>query len=484
MIPYPIGPFEPDRPKYAPNATTWAVNCLPTKDGWGPKPDIVAISEALAGECLGATYVRSSTGSFDIIAGTRTGLYRLDPTDYTWTNISQGGATPYNVPVGDSWTFVPWGTKLVALNLTDDPQVYDVDAGTAFADLAGSPPKAKYGWVAGEFLVLGHIASFPNRIRWCQIGNIEAWEVGVRGADFQDFPDGEDVMGGIGSSNGAVVFQRRKIRSMVVTQNADFVFQIDVLNPDRGVIAPLSIASIGANMFAYRSEDGFFMGVEGTAIGAERVDRWVLEQADTEYIPDMKGVADPFRKIFWWQIQKSDGTKFLLGYNWQLDKWCYAENNVSTMTVATTIGISWDGLDDLYATIDDVDLPYDSRLFTGGRPEFAAFTNDNRLGFFSGGAMQATIEGPSVSLVPPERCFVQGAKVLTDAASFTLQIGTQDNYQDDVTWGTAQSPYTGTGQCHFRSGAKLHRFRAIIPAGTSWTNLAGLDVDAVREGSR
>lgn len=484
MIPYAFGPFEPDRPKYAPNATTWAVNCLPVRDGWGPKPDLVAISEALPDECLGAIYVRSSIGSFDIIAGTRYGLYRLDPSDYSWTNISQGGGTPYNVPTGDNWCFVPWGTKLVAINLTDNIQVYDIDAGTDFADLGGSPPKARYGWVAGEFLVLGHLANFPNRIQWSQIGNIEKWDVGVRGSDFQDFPDGEDVQGGLGAENGAIIFQRRKIRSMVVTQNVDFVFQFSVLNADRGVAAPLSIAAAGPNAFAYRSEDGFFMGVEGTPIGAERVDRWIMDEADPDALPDVKGVADPFRKIFWWQVQKSNGEKFLLGYHWQLQRWCYAENNVSTMAVATTIGMSWDGLDAFYASIDDVDLPFDSRMFMGGVPEFAAFTPDHRLGFFSGAAMAVTIEGPSSKIIPPNRAFVQGAKVLTDAQDFTLQVGTSPNYQAPISWGSDVSPYPGTNQCHFRASGDLHRFRLEIPAGLSWTNVAGLDLDAVREGTR
>jgi hypothetical protein len=73
---------------------------------------------------------------------------------------------------------------------------------------------------------------------------------------------------------------------------------------------------------------------------------------------------------------------------------------------------------------------------------------------------------------------------LSDAQDFTLEVGTQDNYQDSIDWGSAVSPYTGTGQCHFRRSGKLHRFRLQIPAGEVWSNAAGLDLDAVAEGKR
>jgi hypothetical protein len=483
MAIYPFGPFEPDRTDYAPDSTTVARNCLPVRDGWGPNPDIVAISQALPDECLGATYVRSSTGAFFIIAGTREGLYRLDTTDYSWEDIS-GPSAPYSVPQGDRWSFCQFGKNLVATNIDDPVQVYDIDTGVAFADLPGNPPQAKYAWNAGEFLVLGHLVSFPGRIQWSGIGNIGFWEVGLRGADFQDFPDGEDVIGGIGAERGAIVFQRRKIRQMLVTGNADYAFQIDVVNPERGVIAPLSIAQAGPNVFAYVSEAGFFMGVEGKPIGAERVDGWFFDNIDLDTLPDIRGVADPYRKLFWWQITKTDGTKFLLGYNWQLDRWCHADNNVSEMAVITTQGISIDGLDAFYDTIDDVTDPFDSRIFTGGRPVFGAFTTDNKLGFFTGTFMAATIETGTVELNPGSRSFLQEVRIVSDAPTYTVSVGKADRHGEAVTYGSAVTPFASTGKSHFRVPGALHRVRMNIPAGTAWGHVVAADVLSVREGQR
>ena len=60
-----------------------------------------------------------------------------------WVDVSRTAGGAYNVPIGDMWVFEQCGTKLVAVNINDDPQVIDIDSGTHFADLAGSPPQRR-----------------------------------------------------------------------------------------------------------------------------------------------------------------------------------------------------------------------------------------------------------------------------------------------------------------------------------------------------
>lgn len=475
--------FEPDRIIYALDASTSITNAIPVADGWGPIPDIVPISDALSAQCLGAIYVRTSVGSYRLIAGTETGLYEFNATDYSWTDIT-GAAGPFAVPPGDRWSFEKFGDSLIAVNINDNPQYISIDSGTAFADLPGSPPKAKYVWTAGEFLVLGHHESYPNRIETSGISDASWWSVGERGCDYQDFPDGEEVMGGIGSEKGAIIFQRTKIRQMTIAQVGDYSFQTSIVNPNRGVISPLSIAQIGPGMFFYYSADGFFLGAEGKPIGAERVDAWFQRTFDSQKISEIRSVADPFRKIVWTQAEDPTGTKFLLGYNWQLDRWCYADNNVSEMCVMTTPGVSWDGLADLYSTIDDVDVPFDSALFSGGVPRFAAFDTSNRLGFFTGEAKAAVLETADVEINPGARTFLREVQTYGDCSDFTMQVGTSAKNAGTVTWSSAVSPYASTGICHFRSAARFHRFRLNIPAGADWTHLVGLEQKSRMEGLR
>jgi hypothetical protein len=376
VIPFP--PFEPDRSIFNPGSSINVVNCIPVADGWGPLPDLTVISTALASTCLGAVYARTTAGAYRIFAGTSTKLYEYNSATLGWTDITRLVGGNYAVPSGDKWSFTVFGTSLIAHNIADDIQFINIDSGTNFAILAGSPPKAKYSWIAGEYLVLGNIASFPNRIQTSGIGDATFWTVGQKGCDFQDFPDGEEIMGGKGSQQGAVIFQRRAIRSMTIT-TGDFSFRTDVLNQDRGVISPLSIAEIAPGQYFYYSADGFFLGVEGNAIGRERVDKWFDSQIDRSALNQVKSMPDPFQKIVWVQATKADTSKFLIGYHWGLDRWCYASSNLTDMASLVTAAVTIDGMDAYYSSIDAATEPFDSRVFTGGTPTMAVFDTSNRL---------------------------------------------------------------------------------------------------------
>ncbi|XHB99355.1 hypothetical protein ABWH97_13910 [Nitratireductor sp. ac15] len=478
-----FGNFEPDRAAFEPTVSNVIVNAQPVRDGWGPIADLVEISDALGDTCLGAVYVRQTTGAFRIIAGTETGLYELNTADYSWTDRT-GVSGPYSVPAGDAWSFAVFGDSLIAVNKADPPQYISIDAGTSFADLPGNPPRAKYIAVASEFVVLGHLASDPKAVQTSEIGDAGGWTLGKNGCDIQTFPDGEEVQGLLGAERGAIVIQRSMIRQMTISFGGAYSFTTAILNPDRGAIAPRSIAQIGPGQFFYYSADGFSLGAEGRKIGAERVDGWFLSEIADEKIGEIRSVADPYEKIVWTQASRVDGTKFLVGYNWQLDRWCYADNNVSEMMPLTTPGMSWDGLANLYSSIDEIDVPFDSALFMGGQPRFAAFTTDNKLGFFTGTAREATLETADIEFSPGARSFLREARVYTDADDFTLAVGTQEYHGGARSWGMAVTPFSSTKTCHFRKPARLHRFRMVIPAGEDWNHVVGIEATANREGKR
>lgn len=479
-IPFP--PFEPDRSPFVTGVGENLRNCIPVVDGWGPFPELVSYSQALPGPCLGAIYVRTGTGAFKIIAGTETGLYQLDTTDFSWTDIS-GPSAPYAVPEGDRWSFTQFGNRLIATNIADPVQSFDVDIGIAFEDLGGSPPQAKYVWNAGDFLVLGHLATGTNRIQWSGINDASYWTVGERGSDFQDFPDGEEVTGGIPEPLGAIVIQRTAMQYMRFDPVSGYTFTFSPANPARGSNAPLSIVQIGSGDFFYLSESGFFRGVEAAAIGAQRIDDWFFANVNLDLIPSVRGVADPYQKIVWWQFETINAERVLLGYHWQLDRWCYADANVTEMVDLVTPGITWDGLFDIYPDgIDTIDVPFDSRLFAGGRPTFGAFTDDNELGFFSGQNRAATLQTALVELSPSMRTMINAARVETDCRDFTLRTGVVDFHGQVPTFGVAMSPSARSGLVPLRASGRLHAFRMEIEAGSTWTKVTNIRPEGITEG--
>lgn len=480
----PFGPFEPDKSPFNPAVSQYVINALPVANGWGPMPGLSVISQALPSKCRGAVYVRTSAGTYSIIAGTETGLYRLDTTDYSWTDIS-GPSAPYAVPLQDSWTFTRFGDKLVAHNITDPIQVYDIDGVGDFADLAGNPPRAKYSWVSGDFLVLGYLegAAGQKTVQWSGINDIEWWTPLKKSSDFQELPEGDEVMGGFGEQGGFYVIQRAGMQYFPFAPGSGFTFTRTVLNPKQGTVAPRSIVSIGPGLFFYLSEDGFFGGIDRKPIGAERVDGWFLDNIDTAYLSDVQGAADPFEKIVWWKFRLADGTGRRIGYDWQLDRWCTTDLDVGEMMSLATPDLSWDGLDTLYGSINEVTEPFDSRLFSGGRPTFATFTEDDRLAYFSGESLAATIDTAQVEMDGMARSFVNGVRVQTDCVDFTLMDGTSAFHGDPIIWSAASS-INRAGLVPMRSDGRLHKFRLQTPAGSDWTVVSSINANAQPSGQQ
>jgi hypothetical protein len=432
---------------------------------------------------MGGWSVRKQDGTYRTFAATATAIYELSGTDYSWGDVS-GPSAPYACPAGDRWSATKYGQLLIVCNLGGPIQYIDIDVGTAFADLPGSPPVARYLATVGEYLALGYLSGHPNRFMLSGIGDAGFWTLGQRGCDLQDFADGEEIMNIQGGERGAILSHRTAFTEVALTSGGDYSFTTRVINPSRGVVAPLSVVPIGPGVFCYLAQDGFFMNVEGTPIGAERVDMWFQDLIDSQYIREVRGFPDPFRKIAWWQFQDATGRKYLLGYHWQLDRWCLADSNVSEMGVIATPGITWDGMDALFPDWDSADVPWDSALLSGGALRFAAFDTNNRLGFFTGLPRAARLVTADVELNPGARSFLQQARVYTDSPTFTLRVVTSDRHGGPRTTGSAVSPYGTTGVCHFRSSGLLHAFQMDIPAGTDWNHVMGLEAVARREGQR
>jgi hypothetical protein len=476
--------YEPDRAIFNPASATEILNAVPVADGWGPMPDLVVYSLALPARCFGAVYVRSSSGAFSIIAGTQTRLYRLNPATLAWDDVS-GPAAPYSVPDSDRWSFARFGSKLLATCIGSPLQVYEVDAPANFVSAAGSPPPAKYVTVAGDFVMLAHLQGFPQRVRWSGINNAGFWTSGDRGSDYQDFPDGEDITGIFGDETGVVVVQRKMFRVGTFDPGSGFIFRFQVVNPSRGSIAPLSIVQIGPRDFVYLCEDGFFRGIAGNAIGAERVDKTFLDAIDHADIAVVRGVADPYKKIAWFAWTTAVGVSKLLGYNWQLDRWTQAQNDITELAACVSAGYTLNAMDAL-GELHDIAIPLDSRFWLGGAPSFVAFDNSNRLCFFTGAPREATLATADEQLTPGMRSFVSpgGIRVVTDAPDFTVKVTTSDFPGGERAQGAALSPSTVTGLVPCRRSGLLFAAEVTIPAGTAWKHAVGIEYGAIPEGRR
>jgi hypothetical protein len=481
-----FGPWEPDKGPFSAQTIDVCLNLNPLAGGWGPFPDLVDVGASLGATCFGAWYARKADGTFVLLAGTSDALFRYNDATSAWTNIS-GASAPYNVPDGDMWHAIQFGTKFIVVSINAPPQVYDVEAAGSFADLAGSPPKAKYIWIAGDFVVLGYLAvgasEFPQDIHWSGINDATYWTIDrKKGSDRQTLPDGDEIMGGFGFPGGARIFQRKARRAMVFTGGA-FIFDIKVIDAARGAIAPNSIVQLSANDYVYWNSDGIYRGDETLPIGAQRVDGFLLDKVrgdvDLGFLETVQGVADPFNKVVMWVYTRSAGGQRILGWDWELDRFFIIDGlDVLMLVSLTTIGTSPDAMDAIFpGGMDTVTPSLDSRVWKGGAPTIGVMGTGGQLAYFSGDALAGTIETGTLELNSSQRTFVNGAKVKGNPGSgSTVRALTGTLPSDTLTVGTAMSRSSRTGQYPLRADGFYHRFRVnTAAADATFTHLHGID---------
>src|SRR5690242_20220243 len=186
----PFGEYRPDVTDYDQVSTGAVLNALPRGDGYGPMPALSAYSAALPGPCRGFFKAIKTDGSVAIFAATSTKLYQLNNTNQTWTDVSKGAGSYSSVSSTDQWQFVQYINYVIAVQANAAPQFFDLTGATAFADLGGSPPQARYAAVVGSFVVLSGLVNNPYRVQWSALGDPTGWIAGVNSSSFQDLPDG------------------------------------------------------------------------------------------------------------------------------------------------------------------------------------------------------------------------------------------------------------------------------------------------------
>ncbi len=84
-----FGEYKPDVSDFLGQATRNIQNVLPRGDGYGPFPDFAILSQALPSACRGGFYALKSDGSVAVFAGTDSGLFLANNTDYSWKPVGK-----------------------------------------------------------------------------------------------------------------------------------------------------------------------------------------------------------------------------------------------------------------------------------------------------------------------------------------------------------------------------------------------------------
>jgi len=508
----PFGPWRPDAASINTPVVRLALNVLPAVAGFKPFPSIGAVSEAIGNveirdsadnnlvdsagnqiiqgyptgteEALGAAVVYESDGTVHSFVGTDVALRKIT-TERTWDDVSR--PTPdYTVGAGERWNFEIFGDLVLATTISEPVQAYDLAAGGAFDDLAGSPPQARYIAIVRDFVLLGNLEDHANRVHWSGINNAESWTPGTASSDYQDFPSGGPVRGLIGGEVG-YVFQAQKVWRMTFQPGSAAIFSFDELEGGRGLAAPSSLVRIGRTAY-YMAYDGFYKfdiaSGTSTPLGEGKWQNWVSAdiRSGTEQL--VLGGVDPSRKlILWAYIPSSSGNQTpsrVLVYNWVLDEASIADITVNAMGQWLSQGYSLDELG-VFGTLDELPFSLDSPVWKGGVGLLAVFSDDNKLSYLVGSPMAATVETSDGQA--ETRTMINATRPHVDSDQATVAIAARERDANTITYNSAQ-PMEDTGVCPAYASGNLIRAKIEIPEGATWTLIKGIQAQTRPMGRR
>lgn len=497
-----FGEFLPDQPNFANPGTDIAYNVLPrTQQSYGPFPSMMAYSSnGLGSRCQGALAALDNGGNVSIFAGDTQDIFKLSSGSLAWSSVSKS-AHAYTPDSGGRWAMCQFGQQILATDYNDAIQAFTLNVSAAFADLGGTPPKAKDICIAKNFVMLGFTNDGVNgvkeqRLWWSAINNSGLWPTpGTSAAlavqsDFQDFPGDhgwlQRVIPNLGFADVAVFFERAIWRGQYV--GGSFFWSFAPAEKIRGTPAPNSVIQIGSFVF-YLGEDGFykFDGANSTAIGSQKVDKFFYSDAvyavDQNYMDRISATVDPINKIVLWAYPDANATSGrpnrILAYHYGLDRWSFIKDQETELLFrAFSIGYTLDALASLYGTLDAVPFSLDSRVWTGGKTLLAGFDSSHKLGYFNGTNLAPQIETSEAKPFPTSRARVSKVTPIVDAGTPSCSIGHRTRPMDSLVYSTAVAMNV-LGDCPVDVDDEMIRVRLTLPAGTSFIHLQGVEVDAM-----
>jgi hypothetical protein len=478
-----LGPFRPDLADTNEGVLANLLNASLKPDGsgvaYGPLPGLVVASTATAlpDAPKGTLTAVTSGGVYKNFVMTTTNIYLL-AADGTPTSIGSG----YALPAGDKWSATQFGTKAIFTNTADGMLEYDVDAGGAVTAISGAP-KARVVRVMFDVLFAGDCDG-ENRLLRNSDYNYANWTTGVSG--YQPMPDGEEIVGMAEIVDGfAVVLQRNAIRGLQRIADAS-LYQMRLLAANQGAVNPWCIVPVKGAVY-YIDVNGVHRvtpaGVQ--ELSENKCSEWLLGRMGTDAMSSIEGAYGPTSETVRWRYDDGTNTTIFanaLDYSMRLNEFVPVEEETTAIFTTATPGYTMEELD-AFGDMDDLngDLSLDDRFYFGGVPQLGALDEDFKLGYFSGSSLAATFETSTTAL--PKRTDILEVKPITDSADISVSIGTSDRLSDALVFDDAVTP-DEDGICPMYSAGKNLRFRATIPAASTWTYFRGFDDLASASGGR
>jgi hypothetical protein len=485
-----FGPWQPDQ--YLLNAggvSAEALGVLCTSNAYIPLPQAVPSSiatgtPALTSMIRGGFTARDSNNNPVRLSFSSANAYRFTDGSSPWTDVTRTTGGTYNLATDDYWSTCQYGNIVIAANGNDAPQYIDVDVGTSFAALPGTPPNSRYVEVIGEFAQLGAPSINRRSVKWSGRNDASTWAAYTKDSDIQTFPDGGDVMGLAGFETGGLIFQVETVRRQLSRTDAA-IFEFHRIDLARGTMAPYAIVNDSGDVYYYSTTGFMRIGTDNsvTNIGAGRVNAWFRANCNVARYKAIIGALDPSAKrVFWLFPTESNAGQVLdhlIVYDIDFDRWTHAPCALTYIFTSWSPPWTIGQLSAAYGALSNVPQPLGA--YGGGAPCLAAFDAQNRMCMFNGNPMAASVQTPPFEPIENKRAMVNGFRLYGDAITATGRVGGAERPQDNVVWNGYQ-PINAQGRIPARRSTRIAQVQVDISSANqsipSWSKLAGIDFDA------
>jgi hypothetical protein len=475
-----FGEWMPDQPGIS-GALNDAKNVVSQAIGYGPLPTAARFSAAASENLTTLVAGKTPANATKLFAAGSTKIFDVSGVG-ALTNVSKSGGYTPNASA-DRFRFTQFGNVIIGTNNSNPMQAYTLGTSTAFADLAAGAPVCKFLTVVRDFVVTALTTEsttvYPSRVRWSGINDETEWGSSqVTQADFQDIPDGGQIVGIRGGEFGLVFLEKGISRMSYI--GTPFIFQFDNISRGKGCIAAGSIAQTQGVTF-FLSDDGFYScdGQQIQPIGSEKVDRWFFANADENAFETMSAAIDPVRKLIIWNFRTTFAQRQLIIYNFKTQKWTYGDAGADFVSDASTSAVTLEGLDSISASIDALPVSLDSILYMGGK-YFLGGTQGVYVVTYNGAP--ATGQLITGDLNAGGRSVVTLARPLVDNGSATVSVASRTLLNQELSFSTPVAA-DSENRVSLRSNGNFHRFK-VVPTGDNWTTAVSLDLELSGQGTR
>ena len=480
----PFADWNPDAADLGNPGFNVGINVRPGLNSSLPMPMHTPLTNALDDYARGAIDIRDKDLNVLQYVGDEAKLYVLATA--TWTDKSIGGG--YSTAAEEIWEFVKFKNVVIATNWDDNIQSMTI-GGSIFANLT-TDFKCRHLAVIRDHVVAANTFdatddNVPDRVRWSAIDDETDWTVSpVTGSDVRDLKSG-DIRRIFGGSYGTIFTSNSVYR--MDWEGAPTWFRIDETLPGYGIFAPGCAAQRGNIVYGI-GDAGVFATINGTTtedIGSKKVNDFVLNDIDDNYLYRISSVADTDGYVYWsYPGPGNTGGQpnRVLIYDRATNKWGLLHQEMGMLWRAGGVGFTMDGLDSVSASLDDLMVTLDSSQWKGGGASIlAGFDENNIHGFFDGPPLTATLETKEVEIFAGHRTHLNSFTPLVDGGTVTARIGSRRRQVGNVSYTTSLSQ-SASGRFTKRVNANFHRIELTV-SGT-WKNAIGVSIneDDARQG--